>query len=204
MDSSAVDSTPDGSHPDDSGSDRSGPDGPNTEPATEPEGTGPRAMDRAFLPGEGWVGVSPQLGRLRRVLLAASTGVAGTVGAGAAVALAAPWVGALVAAVALVTGVTGWVFIGRNTASWRYAERDDDLLISHGVVFRELVVVPYGRMQFVDVTAGPLERWFGIATVQLHTAAATTDARIPGTPPEEAARLRDRLSALGEARSAGL
>ena len=48
------------------------------------------------------------------------------------------------------------------------------------------------------------ERRFGLATVQLHTAAAATDARIPGVPPQDAARLRERLSALGEARSAGL
>jgi membrane protein YdbS with pleckstrin-like domain len=59
-------------------------------------------------------------------------------------------------------------------------------------------------MQYVDVKAGPLERALGIATVQLHTAAAASDAAIPGLPTEEAARLRDRLAALGEARAAGL
>jgi membrane protein YdbS with pleckstrin-like domain len=71
-------------------------------------------------------------------------------------------------------------------------------------MFRRMVVVPYGRMQFVDVTAGPLQRRFDVATVQLHTAAAASDARIPGLPPEEAHRLRDTLARLGEARSAGL
>jgi hypothetical protein len=59
-------------------------------------------------------------------------------------------------------------------------------------------------MQFVDVTAGPLQRRFGVATVQLHTAAAATDAQIPGLVPVEAARLRDRLAAHGESRAAGL
>jgi membrane protein YdbS with pleckstrin-like domain len=54
------------------------------------------------------------------------------------------------------------------------------------------------------VTAGPLERAFALATVQLHTAAAASDARIPGLPPDEAARLRDRLTALGEDRAEGL
>ncbi len=58
-------------------------------------------------------------------------------------------------------------------------------------------------MQFVDVTAGPLDRRFGLATVQLHTAAAATDAQIPGLVPAEAARLRDRLAARGEAGAAG-
>jgi membrane protein YdbS with pleckstrin-like domain len=59
-------------------------------------------------------------------------------------------------------------------------------------------------MQFVDVSAGPIDRVFGLATVQLHTAAAATDAKIPGLATEEAQRLRDRLAALGEARAAGL
>jgi hypothetical protein len=59
-------------------------------------------------------------------------------------------------------------------------------------------------MQFVDVTAGPIERLFKLATVKLHTAAAASDARIPGLEKGEAARLRDRLAELGEARAAGL
>jgi membrane protein YdbS with pleckstrin-like domain len=59
-------------------------------------------------------------------------------------------------------------------------------------------------MQFVDVTAGPAERAFRLATVKLHTAAAASDARIPGLERDEAARLRDRLAALGEAKAAGL
>ena len=45
---------------------------------------------------------------------------------------------------------------------------------------RRLSVVPYGRMQFVEVTAGPVERIFHLSTVKLHTAAAASDARIPG------------------------
>ena len=64
------------------------------------------------------------------------------------------------------------VFLPRSLRSWGYAERDDDLLVRHGLMYRRLSIVPYGRMQFVDVTAGPLERLFGLATVQLHTAAA--------------------------------
>jgi membrane protein YdbS with pleckstrin-like domain len=59
-------------------------------------------------------------------------------------------------------------------------------------------------MQFIDVEIGPIERIFGLATVQLHTAAAATDARIPGLPRAEAERLRDRLTQLGEARATGL
>lgn len=96
------------------------------------------------------------------------------------------------------------VLLPRSLRSWGYAERVDDLLVRHGLLIRRLSIVPYGRMQFVDVTAGPVERMFGLATVQLHTAAAASDAKIPGLPPQEAARLRDRLAALGEARAEGL
>ena len=94
--------------------------------------------------------------------------------------------------------------VRRRFASWGYAEREDDLLVRRGVLFSRLSVVPYGRMQFVDVTAGPLERSFRLATVKMHTAAAASDARIPGLEREEAARLRDRLAELGEAQAAGI
>lgn len=106
----------------------------------------------------------------------------------------------LVAAYGLLRGVA----VVRAVRAWGYAERDRDLLVHHGLLTRRLSIVPYARMQFVDVTAGPLERAFGLATVQLHTAAAATDARVPGLPPPEASRLRDRLTALGEDHTEGL
>jgi uncharacterized protein len=72
------------------------------------------------------------------------------------------------------------------------------------LMWRTVVVVPYGRMQFVDVYAGLVDRIFGLAKVQLHTASASSDAYIPGLRPQEAARLRDQLASRGEARLAGL
>ena len=98
----------------------------------------------------------------------------------------------------------GWWLVGRNARWWGYAEREDELYIKHGALFRTLVVVPYGRMQYVDVQAGPLEQAFKIASVHLHTASPGTSARIPGLPAAEAARLRDRLTSLGESQAAGL
>jgi hypothetical protein len=115
---------------------------------------------------------------------------------------AAVWVLAVV--VVLAGGVVGWLLIGRNARWWGYAERDEDLYIKHGAMFRKLVVVPYGRMQYVDVQAGPLDQAFKVASVHLHTASPGTSARIPGLPAAEAARLRDRLTALGESQAAGL
>lgn len=162
-------------------------------------------VDTLFAPpGENWQRVSPRLRTLRRTLLAILLGL-GTVATGVLLGIFLSWLLLIpVLAVAAAGFGWGWVLAGRNWASWGYAERADDLLVTHGVLFKELVVVPYGRMQFVDVTAGPMDRRFGIAKVELHTASTATDAVIPGLTPEEAERLRDRLAALGEARAAGL
>lgn len=104
----------------------------------------------------------------------------------------------------VLLGIWRAVIAARAVRAWGYAERDKDLLVRHGLLVRHLSIVPYARMQYVDVTAGPLERAFGLATVQLHTAAAASNARVPGLPPDEASRLRDRLTALGEDRVEGL
>ncbi|MET8945302.1 PH domain-containing protein [Streptomyces sp. NPDC004542] len=150
-----------------------------------------------------WRGLPPGLLRMRRLLLVLWLGAA-ALAVGLLLGLLAGPGWAAFALLPLALTAWGWVLLGRNWRSWRYAERADDLLISRGVLWREETVVPYGRMQLVEVTSGPVERHFGLASVQLHTAAAATDAAIPGLAPAEAERLRDRLSELGEARSAGL
>ena len=154
-------------------------------------------------PGEPWVRVSPKLATLRR-LLNIGAGALLLVGLTVLAAMASTWAAVVVAVLGVAALAWGWVVVGRSVRSWGYAERAEDLLVTRGVLNRQLVVVPYGRMQFVDVTAGPLDRRFGLATVQLHTAAAASDAQIPGLVPAEAARLRDRLAARGEAGAAGV
>jgi membrane protein YdbS with pleckstrin-like domain len=163
-------------------------------------------VDDLFAPpGNEWQRVSPALARLRRCVLLVALGV---------VAVAVVLLGLLLplpaalwtvpVALLAVLAVLGWVLIGRNARWWGYAERDEDLYITRGALFRGLVVVPYGRMQYVDVQSGPLEQLFRIASVHLHTASPGTSARIPGLPAAEAARLRDRLTTQGEAQAAGL
>lgn len=164
------------------------------------------SVDDAFAPpGERWHPVSPKLATARRItlLLVMLPALLVLLVVAALSPDALPVVGPLLA-VWLMAVVWLWWLIGRRVRSFGYAERDDDLLVTSGIMFRRLVVVPYGRMQLVDITAGPLDRSLGVATVQLHTAAASTNATIPGLPPTEAAGLRDRLADRGEERSAGL
>ena len=165
----------------------------------------PDRTEAAFSWNEGWNPVSPRLTSARRLTLVLVYML--VVGAIVALFLVAEvprivaWIGL---GIAVVVFVWLWWLIGRRVRSFGYAERDDDLLVTSGIMFRRLVIVPYGRMQLVDVKAGPIDRRLGITTVQLHTAAATTDASIPGLVPDVAAALRDRLARRGEQRSAGL
>jgi len=117
--------------------------------------------------------------------------------------LAGGWFWTPAVVVALVGVWVTWLVVRQVTAH-AWAERDDDLIVKRGRLFRSVSVVPYGRMQYVEVTAGPLNRALGIASLQLHTAAPATDARLAGVPADQAARLRDRLTERGEARLAGL
>ena len=161
-------------------------------------------VDVAFRPdGATWQQLSPKLITARRLLLALFA-AAFLVGAVVAYLVGAELVAAIIAVAGLLLLIIGWPWIGRRVKSWGYSERADDLVVGSGIWFRRLVVVPYGRLQLVDVKAGPIDRAFGLTSVQLHTAAATSDAAIPGLEPQVAADLRDRLAARGEQRSAGL
>jgi membrane protein YdbS with pleckstrin-like domain len=136
-------------------------------------------------------------------VITAGGAVAVVAGTAAGVTLGA--LAAVIAAAVVIAGSLAALWFARNRfRSWVYQERDEDLIVERGVLIHRLSVVPYGRMQFVDVSAGPIDRVFRLATVKLHTAAAASDARIPGLERDEAARLRDRLAGLGEAKAAGL
>lgn len=118
---------------------------------------------------------------------------------------AAGWAITGLGSLVIGAAVAGWfLIVPRVVRAWRYAERDQDLLVSRGRVLRRLTVVPYGRMQVIEVSANPVSARLGISTVTLVTASASTDARIPGVPVEVAHELRDRLAAKGEALTAGL
>jgi membrane protein YdbS with pleckstrin-like domain len=151
-----------------------------------------------------WRGLAPATRRLWQVAGAGSlvviglllTGVLTAVGGGAA---------SLVVLVVFAGLAAFWAYLAdRRWRAWGYAEREQDLVLRRGVLIRRLTIVPYGRMQFVDVRQGPLARTLGLASVKLHTAAAASDAEIPLVADDEARRLRDRLTALGESHAAGL
>lgn len=89
----------------------------------------------------------------------------------------------------------------RNTG---WLETDHELLITKGRINQTFTVVPYGRIQFVDVTTGPFTRPLGLKGVSLHTASSSSDATIPGLPAADADALRERLAVNARERMSGL
>lgn len=147
--------------------------------------------------------VSPRFWLARQAVLAALAVPVTLAAVVLLVAVPNPGTVVILACVVVATAAMWTVERGRYRA-WGYAERDEDLVVRRGLLVRNVSVVPYGRMQFIDVAAGPVDRLFDLATVQLHTAAAASDARIPGLRLADAQRLRDRLAVMGEARATGL
>ena len=109
----------------------------------------------------------------------------------------------IVTAVVIVLLVNS-VLAFRRVRAIGYMLREDDLLFRRGIMFERVIAVPYGRLQLVDVTRGPLLRALGLATLKFVTASVATGVNLPGLPEAEAEALRDRLVELAETRRSGL
>ncbi|MEW6302220.1 MAG: PH domain-containing protein [Verrucomicrobiota bacterium] len=83
-------------------------------------------------------------------------------------------------------------------AAWGYRIDEKVLEARSGVWFKVTQLLPLSRLQHVDLHRGPLERYFGLASLVLHTAGTQQAAIvIPGLKAEAAERLRDQLVAAG-------
>jgi membrane protein YdbS with pleckstrin-like domain len=102
------------------------------------------------------------------------------------------WVMVPVGLAVLSVAVRTW-YVNAAYRVWRYRFGAESLEIRYGVFWKRTSSMPYHRLQQVDVGQGPLERWLGMSTVQLRSAAATTDATIPGIADEEVGEIRTRL-----------
>ena len=110
----------------------------------------------------------------------------------AAVGAPGPLIGAAAfATVVFVVG--GLVWSQLAVARWSWRAWPDALELHHGVVVVHESLVPYHRIQQIDVVRDPLERLLGLSTLVLRTAAAATDAKVPGIPVEAAESLRRAL-----------
>jgi len=163
----------------------------------------PRSRNRLPLGDGTW----HQLARAYVTVQLISSGIFFIIVLGAALAVAIflgqQWVwipaGVVLAFTAIAMAITP-----RQARATGYQLRHDDLVFRRGILWQRMVAVPYGRMQLVDITHGPLDRAFSIAQLKLVTAAASTGVVIPGLTQDAAQALRDTLIEVAETRRTGL
>jgi hypothetical protein len=128
-----------------------------------------------------------------RVAIAAAIVVAAAAGAELTVLRTAALPAGLLAAAALVLGIAAILVLPRRRyRAWGWRMDEDELRIASGMLVRSDTVVPFGRVQHIDVLRGPLQRGFGLASLVLHTAGTRSAAvLLPGLEAEEAERMRD-------------
>src|SRR5215472_7790937 len=103
------------------------------------------------LPEHGTMSPSPRLWRMRCAEVAVGGGVLAVAAGTAAGLMAGPAIAVAAVAAVLLGSLAALSFARNRFRSWAYTERDEDLIVERGVMIRRLSVVPYGRMQFVDV-----------------------------------------------------
>lgn len=111
-------------------------------------------------------------------------------------------------AVVTVFGLWGlwWILTTpRRTRALGYALESNHLMARRGIVFRSMSSMPYGRIQYVDVDSGPLERMCGVARLTVRTAGTTTGTMVLfGIPLNAAEELRADLVRRADERMAAL
>lgn len=76
-----------------------------------------------------------------------------------------------------------------------YLVRERDISYRSGLIFRDVVTVPYNRIQHSEVSSGPLERKMTLSTLKIYTAGgSSSDLSIHGLEPDEAMRIKEWLT----------
>ena len=104
------------------------------------------------------------------------------------------WLAPGIASLAAALLLFAWAILipRRRYRSWGYRLDEDELHIKSGLWVRSRTIVPFGRVQHIDVSQGPLERRFGVGMLILHTAGTRNSAvALPGLGLDEAGRIRD-------------
>lgn len=90
-----------------------------------------------------------------------------------------------------------WAGANLRYTGWAFEIRTNELRIRRGVLVRTTSVIPFGRIQHVDVRQNVLERWLGLARILIYTAGVYgAETVVPGLALADAEALRDQLAAF--------
>jgi membrane protein YdbS with pleckstrin-like domain len=82
----------------------------------------------------------------------------------------------------------------RRYSHWGYSQGEDRLRITRGHILLSDTVVPFGRIQHIDVEQGPIQRRYGLATLSLHTAGNhNSTVSLPGLLHGDALAMRETI-----------
>lgn len=106
------------------------------------------------------------------------------------------WTGILwIPAALVVLYLVIWLPV-RRYAARGYSLAQERLRVVRGVLFHSDTIVPFGRVQHIDVDQGPLERAFDLATLTVHTAGThNASVSLPGLAHEDALAMRYEIRA---------
>lgn len=91
--------------------------------------------------------------------------------------------------------IKGLVFSDRSWKAWQYGITDTELILTWGVIWRTLRVIPRYGIQHIDINEGPIDRRFGLVQIVIFAAGSVgVVATIPGLTRTEAEELRKYLS----------
>lgn len=110
-----------------------------------------------------------------------------------ALVLEAWWPLAIVAATVLCGVGLGLTWANRRYRRFGYALTAQVVRVRDGVVIHTDAIAPLYRVQHVDLSRGPLQLAFGLATLRIHTAAPAADVTLPDLRADDAERVRDDI-----------
>lgn len=103
--------------------------------------------------------------------------------------------GGYLAGTALVlAGLMIFVLPHRIYRRWGYDMGGEQLRVLRGFLWRTDTIVPFNRIQHIDVAQGPLQRFFGLSTLIVHTAGTHNSIVVlPGLATATAEDMRDTI-----------
>lgn len=115
---------------------------------------------------------------------------------GAAGILPPPWTWLPLCAPALLALLVVLFLPFKRFRSRGYEMGEDRLRVVKGVMFHADTVVPFSRVQHLDVEQGPIERFYGVARLILHTAGThNSSVTLPGLAHADAIAMREAIRA---------
>lgn len=158
--------------------------------------TDPFAHD-ALNAGEGLHPVDPAYGHVLRIATALNM-VPIAIGASVVDYLVTPQIegpyGLLTVAAWLFAIIAIITFPSRRVARWGYGIGEGQLRVARGWLFRTDTIVPFVRVQHIDVGQGPIERLFGLSHLVVHTSGThNSTVTLPGLPSDLAAAMRETI-----------